>query len=59
MSVRHPWAPSVWRTSARPLVATPPPGGLVIDATSFPGTPVGVIAEIEAILGSIYVGHWG
>ena len=41
------------------LIATPAPGGLVIDAASFPGTPVGVIAEIEAILGSIYVGHWG
>lgn len=34
-------------------------GGLVIDATSFPGTPPEVLSEIRAILESIYVGHWG
>ena len=32
---------------------------LIIDAASFPGTPAEVRAEIEAILGSIVVGHWG
>ncbi len=52
------WAIDVLGAGVEGL-ATPPPGGLVIDASSFPGTPVGVIAEIEAILGSIYVGHWG
>jgi hypothetical protein len=36
-----------------------PPGGLVIDAASFPGTPADVMSEIEAILGSVAVGHWG
>jgi hypothetical protein len=41
------------------LIATPAPGGLVIDAASFPGTPADVMSEIEAILGSIYIGHWG
>jgi hypothetical protein len=39
--------------------APPPPGGLIIDATSFQGTPADVMSEIEAILGSIIVGHWG
>ena len=37
----------------------PPAGGLIIDAASFQGTPADVMSEIEAILGSIYVGHWG
>jgi hypothetical protein len=32
---------------------------LIIDAASFPGTPADVISEMEAILGSIAVGHWG
>jgi hypothetical protein len=32
---------------------------LIIDAASFPGTPAEVMSEIEAILGSIVVGHWG
>jgi hypothetical protein len=32
---------------------------LIIDAASFPGTPANVMSEIEAILGSIAVGHWG
>jgi hypothetical protein len=32
---------------------------LVIDAASFPGTPADVMSEIDAILGSIGVGHWG
>ncbi len=36
-----------------------PPGGLIIDAASFPGTSPEVMAEIEAILGSVAVGHWG
>jgi hypothetical protein len=35
------------------------PGGLVIDAASFPGTPADAMSEIDAILGSIAVGHWG
>jgi hypothetical protein len=41
------------------IIATPPPGGLIIDAASFPGTPADVMSEIETILGSIVVGHWG
>jgi len=36
-----------------------PPGGLIIDAASFPGTSADVMSEIEAILGSVAVGHWG
>lgn len=32
---------------------------LIIDAASFPGTPSDVLSEIEAILGSVAVGHWG
>ena len=36
-----------------------PPGGLIIDAASFPGTPADVMSEIEAILGSVAVGYWG
>lgn len=32
---------------------------LVIDAASFPGTPAGVMSEIDAILASIGVGRWG
>jgi hypothetical protein len=36
-----------------------PPGGLIIDAASFPGTPAEVMSEIEAILRSVAVGHWG
>jgi hypothetical protein len=36
-----------------------PPGGLIIDAASFSGTPADVMSEIEAILGSVAVGHWG
>jgi len=36
-----------------------PPGGLIIDASSFPGTPADVMSQIEAILGSVAVGHWG
>jgi len=32
---------------------------LIIDDASFPGTPAHVMSEIEAILGSIAVGHWG
>jgi hypothetical protein len=35
------------------------PGGLVIDAASFPGTPADALFEIDAILGSIAIGHWG
>jgi hypothetical protein len=32
---------------------------LVMDASSFPGTPADVMAEIETILRSIQTGHWG
>lgn len=32
---------------------------LIIDAASFRGTPANVTSEINAILGSIVVGHWG
>jgi hypothetical protein len=32
---------------------------LIIDAASFPDTPPDVLLEIEAILDSIAVGHWG
>ena len=32
---------------------------LIIDAASFPGTPASVMSQIDAILGSIAVGHWG
>jgi hypothetical protein len=32
---------------------------MIIDAATFPGTPAEVIAEIEAILDSLAVGHWG
>lgn len=35
------------------------PGGLVIDRASFPGTPADVLSELDDILGSLYVGHWG
>lgn len=35
------------------------PGGLIVDAVTQPGTPADVMSEIEAILGSIIVGHWG
>ena len=34
-------------------------GGLVIDATTFPGTSETVTSEIDAILESVYVGHFG
>ena len=33
--------------------------GVIIDAASFPGTPADVMSEIDAILGSVAVGHWG
>jgi hypothetical protein len=32
---------------------------LIIDAASFTGTPSHVRSDIEAILKSIYIGHWG
>jgi hypothetical protein len=32
---------------------------LVIDAASFPGRPSSIMSEIEAILASLEVGHWG
>ena len=32
---------------------------LIIDAASFPGTSADVMTEIEAILESVAVGHWG
>lgn len=32
---------------------------IIVDAASFPGTPADVISEIDAILASIVVGHWG
>lgn len=32
---------------------------LIVDAASFPGTPADVTAEIQAILASVAVGHWG
>lgn len=32
---------------------------LIIDTASFPGTPLTVISEMNAILASIYAGHWG
>jgi hypothetical protein len=32
---------------------------LIVDAASFPGTPADVMAEIQAILASVAVGHWG
>ena len=32
---------------------------LIIDAASYPGTPADVMSEIEAILRSVAVGHWG
>ena len=35
------------------------PSGLVIDRASFPGTPADVLTEMDDILGSLYVGHWG
>jgi hypothetical protein len=41
------------------LIVPPAPGGLVIDAASFPGTPEGVMSEINAILDSMALGHWG
>jgi hypothetical protein len=57
------WAidiPGVGVTDAHgSLIATPAPGGLVIDASSFPDTPADVMSEIQSILGSIYIGHWG
>ena len=40
-------------------VVPPPPGGLIIDAATFPGTPASVMSEINAILDSIALGHWG
>jgi len=40
-------------------VRAAPPGGLIIDAASFGSTPNQVISEIENILASIVVGHWG
>ncbi len=36
-----------------------PPGGLVIDAATFPDTPPSVQSEVDAILRSIEAGHWG
>jgi hypothetical protein len=41
------------------VLVTPPVGGLIIDAASFASTPADVMIEIEAILASIAVGHWG
>jgi len=41
------------------ITVYPEAGGLIIDAASFPSTPADVMAEVEAILGSIVVGHWG
>ena len=32
---------------------------IIIDAASFPGTPADVMSEIQDILGSVAVGHWG
>jgi len=32
---------------------------LIIDAAWFPGTPAGVLSEIQSILRSIAAGHWG
>jgi hypothetical protein len=46
-------------TNAKGRIIATYPGGLIIDAASFPGTPADVISEIDAILGSIYAGHWG
>jgi hypothetical protein len=37
----------------------PPCCGLIIDAATFAGTPADVKAEIDAILASIGLGHWG
>lgn len=45
----------VWALDTEP----PGPGGLIIDAASFPGTPADVRSEIEAILGSIFICHCG
>lgn len=56
------WAVDVYGVSGEDQngVSRPtPPGGLIIDAASFPGTPADVMSEVEAILGSIVVGHWG
>ena len=41
------------------IIVAPPVGGLVVDAASFPGTPADVKSEIDAILRSIHMGHWG
>ena len=41
------------------LIAPVPPGGLVIDAASFPSTPAEVMSEMARILRSMYVGHFG
>ena len=41
------------------LIVPPAEGGLIIDAATFPSTPAGVMSEINAILDSIAVGHWG
>ena len=41
------------------LIRPVPPGGLIIDAASFPGTPANVMSEINAILDSMALGHWG
>ncbi len=35
------------------------PGGIIIDAASFPNTSPTVMAEIDAIVDSIVLGHWG
>jgi hypothetical protein len=41
------------------IIVPTPPGGLIIDAATFPGTPASVMSEINAILDSIALGHWG
>jgi hypothetical protein len=59
----------VWAINSEPVgglfdnqgraVVPPVAGGPIIDAASFPGTPADVMSEIDVILNSIAVGHWG
>ncbi len=47
----------VWAIAIEGMGAQP--GGLLIDGATFPGTPADDLSEIDAILKSIAVGHWG
>ncbi len=35
------------------------PGGIIIDAATFPNTSPTVMAEVDAILDGIHLGYWG